>query len=169
LLDQPVLIAGKEQADFNLSHYCFDPTLAPTGKSSLTVLIPSSYQYWQRIYGRKLYDTEQLQVASQVLELIEKVYPGISQDVEVTDVATPISFERYTGNWMGATTGWLLTKKTMALMLKGMPKTLPALRNFFMAGQWVEPGGSIPVAAMSGRNAVWSICSHDRKEFNRNR
>lgn len=43
-------------------------------------------------------------------------------------------------------------------MILGMRKTLPGLDNFYLAGQWVEPGGSVPVVAMSGRNAVRLIC-----------
>ena len=61
--------------------------------------------------------------------------------------------------------GWLLTKRTMPLMILGMRKTLPGLKNFWMAGQWVEPGGSVPVVAMSGRLAVQSICRQDGKAF----
>ena len=35
-----------------------------------------------------------------------------------------------------------------------MANTLPGLDNFYMAGQWVEPGGGVPTAALSGRNVV---------------
>jgi phytoene dehydrogenase-like protein len=34
-----------------------------------------------------------------------------------------------------------------------------------MAGHWVEPGGGIPAAAMSGRNVVQIICKKERKKF----
>jgi phytoene dehydrogenase-like protein len=46
-----------------------------------------------------------------------------------------------------------------------MSKTLPGLENFYMAGQWVEPGGSVPTAAMSGRHAIQIVCSKDMKKF----
>ncbi len=85
-------------------------------------MLESPYSYWQRIYGRKLYDTEQLQVADQVIDLIERVYPGLRAEIEVADVATPLSYERYTGNWQGATCGFLLTKETMRLMLLGVTR-----------------------------------------------
>ncbi len=166
LLNKPVLIAGQEQKEIGIKNYCFDPSLAPPGQSSVVVMLPSPYNYWQRIYGRKLYDTEQLQVADQVIEQIDQVYPGIGADVEVMDVATPLSFERYTGNWMGSTTGWLPSLKTMPYMFRGVKKTLPGLENFYMAGQWVEPGGSLPFAAMSGRNVIWMICQQEGKPFN---
>jgi phytoene dehydrogenase-like protein len=34
-----------------------------------------------------------------------------------------------------------------------------------MAGQWVEPGGSVPIVAMSGRNVVQLMCAADGREF----
>ena len=86
-------------------------------------------------------------------------------DIEFIDEATPLSYERYTGNWQGSSCGWLLTKQTMPLMIPGVDKTLPGLRNFYMAGQWVEPGGSVPLAAMSGRNAMQLICHDEGHPF----
>ncbi|MCA9993330.1 MAG: hypothetical protein KDE29_20230, partial [Anaerolineales bacterium] len=65
------------------------------------------------------------------------LYPGIRGQIEVKDVATPLSYERFTGNWQGSSCGWLLTKETMGLMIQGLDKTLPGLANFYMAGQWV--------------------------------
>ena len=52
-----------------------------------------------------------------------------------------------------------------AVSLLGIQKTLPKVQNFYMAGQWVEPGGSVPLVALSGRNAVQMICHNDRKMF----
>jgi phytoene dehydrogenase-like protein len=165
LLDEPLLIGGREHSEIGVKHYCFDPSLAPAGHSVVEVMLRTDYDYWQRIYGRKLYDTEQDQVADQVLAFLEKLYPGISGEVEVVDVATPLSYERYTGNWLGATCGWLLTKRTMPMMVIGMRKTLPGLGNFYLAGQWVEPGGSLPSCAYSGRNALRLICEAEGRKF----
>ena len=77
LLDDQPIIAGLPRQELGIKHYCFDPSLAPAGKSAVEVMLKSPYKYWQRIYGRKLYDTEQLQVADQVIDLIERIYPGI--------------------------------------------------------------------------------------------
>ncbi|HSF81287.1 MAG TPA: NAD(P)/FAD-dependent oxidoreductase, partial [Anaerolineales bacterium] len=165
LLDEPLIIAGEEHYEIGVKHYCFDPSLAPVGKSALVIMLRSNYAFWQRIYGRRLYDTEQLQVADIVLAFLEKLYPGLQGEVEVEDVATPLSYERYTGNWLGSTCGWLLTKDTMKLMIQGMDKTLPGLHDFYLAGQWVEPGGSVPLAAMSGRNVIQMICAADGRPF----
>ncbi len=165
LLDKPLLIAGEEHAEIGVKHYCFDPSLAPQGKSAVVIMLRTNYAYWQRIYGRKLYDTEQIQVQEILIDWLETLYPGIRQDIEVVDVATPLSYERYTGNWQGSSCGWLLTKETMGMMIQGMSKTLPGLNNLYLAGQWVEPGGSVPLAAMSGRTAVQLICHAEGREF----
>jgi hypothetical protein len=34
-----------------------------------------------------------------------------------------------------------------------------------MAGHWVEPGGSVPLAAASGRSAIQLICHADGAAF----
>ncbi len=165
LLDEPITIAGEDRYEIGVKNYCFDPSLAPAGKSVLIAMMNTLYGYWQRIYGRRLYDTEQTQVSDIIIDYLEKLYPGIRGDIEIVDEATPLSYERYTGNWQGSSCGWLLTKQTMPMMIQGMRKTLPGLRNFYMAGQWVEPGGSVPVAAMSGRNAIQLICHQDGQPF----
>jgi phytoene dehydrogenase-like protein len=165
LLDEPMLITGTTYDCIGVKHYCFDSTLAPQGKSSVVVMLRTDYHYWQRIYDRKLYDMEQLQAVNLIIDFLETKYPGIREDIEVKDVATPVSYERYTGNHLGSTCGWLLTDKTMMKMIQGMKKTLPGLENFYMAGQWVEPGGSVPIVAMSGRNVVQMMCDKDKRPF----
>ncbi len=165
LLDQPLLIAGQEHTDIGVKNYCFDPSLAPDGKSTLISMIRTNYDYWQRIYGHRLYDSEQDQVADIVIDYLETLYPDLRRDIEIIDVATPLSYERYTGNWQGSSCGWLLTKQTMPLLITGMEKTIPGVENFYLAGQWVEPGGSVPLAAMSGRNVIQLVCAADKKAF----
>ena len=165
LLDQEVLIAGEQRREIGIKHYSFDPTLAPQGKSVVEVIVRTHYPYWQHIYGRRLYDDEQHQVSDILRRTLEQWYPGINSDVEVIDEATPLSYERYTGNWQGSTCGFLLTKETMPMLINGISKTLPRLQNFYMAGQWVEPGGSVPLAAASGKNAIQLICASEGKPF----
>ena len=166
LVDEPILMAGQDHNELHIRNYCFDPSQAPPGKSVLIAQLRTKYSYWQRIYGRRIYDSEQTQVSDILVDWLEKnLYPGLRGDIEVVDEATPLSYERYTGNWMGSSCGWLLTKQTMLPMIQGMKKTLPGLQGLVMAGQWVEPGGMVPVAAYSGRNAMQLICHQDRREF----
>ena len=77
-------------------------------------------------------------------------------------MATPVTWERYTANWRGSYEGWLMTTKNF---MKSISKELPGLKNFYMVGQWVEPGGGVPPAALSGRNVIQIICKRDKKRF----
>jgi len=97
-----------------------------------------------------------------VITLLDQRFPGLAAQVEMYDVATPMTWEHYTGNWRGSFEGWLITTKTFGMR---MSKTLPGLENFYMAGQWVEPGGGLPTAVMSGRNVTQIICKQDKKKF----
>ena len=101
LLDTPILIAGEERHEVAVKNYCFDPSLAPPGRSVLIATAATSYGYWQRIYGRRLYDTEQTEASDTLVAFLGTLYPGIRAEIEVVDEATPLSYERYTGNWAG--------------------------------------------------------------------
>ena len=39
------------------------------------------------------------------------------------------------------------------------------LANFFMAGQWITPGGGLPGGLMSARAAVRDLCAQDHVPF----
>jgi hypothetical protein len=143
-----------------------DPTLAPPGKTSLQVMMPSSYEYWKQLgQDPAAYAEKKDQVARTVVELLDQRFPGISEQVEMVDVATPLTFERYTGNWKGSFEGWLITPQNAHTLMKPMSQKLPGLQNFCMCGQWVEPGGGLPTGVMSGRRLVQALCKEDSRKF----
>ena len=51
------------------------------------------------------------------------------------NVATPLTFERITGNRGGSITGWKLTPEQAGAKI---PRTLPGLENFWMIGNVVK-------------------------------
>jgi phytoene dehydrogenase-like protein len=82
--------------------------------------------------------------------------------VEVSDVATPMTTERYTGIGEGFESHWGFFD-TMR-MLRGPPKTLPGLKGFFMVGSSAGGAGISGCAAM-GRNLVKKLCKQEGKPF----
>ena len=79
----------------------------------------------------------------------------------MVDIATPLTFWRSARSWRGAFEGWLPTSEAF----KHVPKQLPGLDRFYMAGQWVEPSGGMPTAIMSGRHVVELVCAALRRPF----
>jgi phytoene dehydrogenase-like protein len=123
----------------------------------------SNHEYWKAMYEeRERYEAEKQQIAMAVIDRLEKRLPGITGQVAAVDVATPVTTERYTGNWQGSIMGWATTTETMGR--EEMSKTLPGLKDFYMIGQWVE-GGGLPPAARSGRDAIHIICHQDNRPF----
>jgi len=81
-------------------------------------------------------------------------------------VAAPVTYERHTGNWLGAFAGRVMTTGKMGMMMgRAMRKTLPRLSCPCMIGQWVEPGGSVELSAASGRDVSKGICRQEERPF----
>ena len=166
-LRRPILLGNIPHARLVLKHYCFDPTMAPPGHSVLSIWCEADYEYWKSLRAdRKRYRAAKDEVSEQVIAVLEERYPGLRRDIEVVDVATPVTYERYTANWHGAFAGWALTTRKMSMMMgTGMDKTLPGLDGFYMIGQWVEPGGNVELSAASGRDVVKDICEKRGQPF----
>jgi phytoene dehydrogenase-like protein len=162
-LDEPLSLGGKEYRTLNLHMYNFDPSLAPEGKTVVKFIIQADYDYWEALsHDRARYDAEKERVADTLLQVLEKRFPGITPLVEMRDVATPMTWVRYTGNWRASFEGWMIDIDSFGMQ---MSKTLPGLSNFYMVGQWVEPGGGLPPAATSGRGIAQILCKRDGKKF----
>lgn len=166
LLDNPVQLAGQVVDRLGVEIYGFDRSLAPEGKGLVKVMLNSCYAYWKNLADdRRAYDAEKEKLARDVLNQLEAFLPGIRAEVEMTDVATPLTVERYTGNWQGLQ-AWLPRGSFIDPMLgEGISRTLPGLENFYMAGQWAGGSVGLPGAAASGRKLMQMLCERDGKPF----
>lgn len=166
-LAEPIDMGGRVHHRLVVKHYCFDPSMAEPGKSSLTVWAEADYDHWKALHAdESRYAAEKERIGAAVIAALDRRYPGLAASVEVVDVATPTTFERYTANWRGAIHGWALGMDKMNFMTRmGMPKTLPGLRDFYMIGQWVEPAGNVQLSAASGRDLLEVICKRFGRAF----
>ena len=166
LLKKPIVVDKSINYEYlPVRIFNFDPTLAPEGKTTLNVMLGTyNYEFWVdlRKNDKKKYRQEKERIANEVIEALEERFGNIKSNVEVTDVSTPASLIRFTDNWKGSFEGWHPGPGTMMLRIN---KTLPGLKNFYMIGQWVEPGGGLPSAIISGRSVTQIICKKDRKKF----
>jgi phytoene dehydrogenase-like protein len=162
-LSEPVAIGGRLRDRIDVHIYNHDPSLAPPGKSVVICMIGSDYGYWKKLHeDPEQYRAAKQKTAAQVIAALDRRFPGFASQVEMWDVATPVTFRRYTGNWQGSFEGWMITPGKLTLQMK---KTLPGLDRFYMAGQWVQPGGGIPSAAFSARSVIQIICHRDKRRF----
>jgi len=151
--------------DFTVRIFHFDPSMAPAGKTSLVIFIPTyNDKYWVefRQKNKRAYDREKKRIAQEIIAAIEKRFPAAKDKVEVADVSTPATVIRYTGNYRGSMEGWLPTPQTG---FGELPNTVPGLKNFYMVGQWISPGGGLPVGPISGRALAQKICKENGIKF----
>jgi len=162
-LERPFTIGNQAIEEFFVRIFNYSPRFAPPGKTVVQVAFATEWEWWNELRkDRPRYDTEKERVAAEVMARLNVRYPGISSQVEVTDVATPYTTWHYTRNHKGAFEGWLPTPEAIKTQL---PRTLPRLDNFYMAGQWVMPGGGVPPCLYSGRHVVQILCHRDGKPF----
>jgi phytoene desaturase len=145
-------------------NYCFDPTMAPEGKTVIVMRFESPWDLWKDI-SEVEYKVEKLQIEKDARLLLEKHYPGISNDVELVDVATPVTDVNYTGVWKGSYEGFMPSSKNL---MDNLNPVLPGLKKFYMAGQWLFPGGGLPPAGQSGKWAIQYICKEEKVKFRTN-
>ena len=141
-----------------------DSALCPEGTTVMTVRLPTSYEFWTNLKKDDInrYRAEKKAVTRGIIGILDKRFPGLAGNLDRSDIATPATFVRYTGNWQGSYEGWLPTPRILG---RRIPYTLPGLKNFYMAGHWVVAGGGLPSAALSGRYVAQMICAEKGKVF----
>ena len=120
----------------------------------MTVLFQGdTYDYWKKAKEDDTYIAKKEEFTQKTLKLLEDYLPEIKDNIAVTDLATPITYERYCGCYRGGYMGiW---------HAKSMPPRVPAksstIRGLHFAGMRTFMSGGLPVAVQSGYKAAKSI------------
>ncbi len=163
IMKEPLEYAGRSITCLPLRVMNYSDAFAPEGKTVIQVMLETDWEYWFDLrQNHDEYNAMKTQIAGEIVKRLEVQYPGISSRIEMTDVATPYTSWRYTLNDKGSPMGWLLTRSTLTEMI---PRTLPGLKNFYMAGHWVLPGGGVPGSIYTGRNVIQILCKKEGREF----
>ncbi len=163
MMPEPLKYGEREISCLPLRVFNYGDEFAPNGNSVIQVILETEWEYWNRLrQNKEEYDITKTDLAQKIIQRLENQYQGISSQIEMIDVATPYTSWRYTLNDRGSPMGWLLTRKTLTELI---PRTLPGLDNFYMAGHWVLPGGGVPGSIYTGRNVLQILCRRQGKKF----
>ena len=163
-VDEPIGAGAVHKQELEARINNFDPSMAPAGKTVITTILEADGEYWceLRERDRQAYAAEKARIGDAVVRALDGRFPGLKDQVEMVDVATPATTVRYTGNWRASFEGWL---PTPGYLTKGLPRRLPGLDDFYMVGQWVQPGGGLPTGVMTAREVLQLICARDGVAF----
>jgi phytoene dehydrogenase-like protein len=165
LLPKPMQVMGRTFERLNVEIFGPHTGLAPEGKTAIKVPLEASYAYWKELRAdRARYDEAKEQLAETVIEQLERRFPGLKAQIEVVDVATPVTVERFTGNYHGCQ-AWGVPDAGFIGIMQGLCKTLPGLENFYMVGQWARASVGISTVAGAARKLIEELCKRGGERF----
>lgn len=152
-LETPITYAGQTLHTFGFYSY---RKYAPAGGTALTTaLMADTYDFWKKAKEEGRYETEKQTLGDQIVRALCSKYPECNGKIEVVDIATPLTYERYTGAFRGSWMGIMKPGARSALMYPGYSESISGL--YFAGHRMMLPGG-LPVALASGRTAAQLVC-----------
>lgn len=139
-----------------------DKTLAPENKGTLNVFVPAWINYcnnWgTQINAKGEFERNEkyTQIKEEFAQIIlsrieERVCPNLRENIEFYEIATPITYYRYTHNKGGTMMGTRPGKTNMQLKVAHY---VTPIKNLVIGGHWAELGGGVPIAVKAAYNAV---------------
>ena len=139
----------------HIRNYCYEPGFSPPGKSIITVSLNAKFSWWKdKLRDPDEYNREKSTLGIIILKKIEKRFPELESRITLLDVATPITFERFTNAYKGSYMSFGSTPLGKLIIHDGKVK---GIKNLFMCGQWLMPPGGLPVALVTGKWAIQRI------------
>jgi len=159
LLDQPLTVGGHTTESVEMQIYGMDPSMAPPGKGVIKVELVSGYSYWKKLYEEgAAYREEKEKVAEAIISLLDSThFSGLKGQVEVVDVPTLMTWERYVGGTHGFLSMPNKKFNPVSMVLGRLDSTLPGLSNFYLVGTWATSIGALFANALSGKKIIASL------------
>lgn len=133
-----------------------DPSLAPVGKGTLIIYCSARIEfadYWKTGDGKsrgERYKAFKKEYADIVIKrTAEAVSPDLPNHIEFVDMATPLTYQRYTGNRLGSIMGPRPSRRNIR---NKIAHYITPVDHLFLTGHWSEYGGGIPIAIKSAAN-----------------
>ena len=152
----------KTTQGYSIMNYCFDSTMAPKGKTVIVMRFDSPWDLWKDI-SEEEYKAEKENIEKDARILLEKHFPGISANIEVVDVATPITDVNYTGVWKGSYEGFMPSSKNL---MDNLNPDCPDSKSFIWQDSGFSPEEVFLRQASLG-NGLFSISVKMRRSDSR--
>ncbi len=134
---------------------------SPKGKNTINILTLQGYDHWKpfeddyRKGNKAAYNKEKERMANLLIKQVDKAFlPGLSNAIEVKEIATPLTNVRYTGNYRGAIYGFDQTLDNSNS--RRLPHKTP-VKNLYLAGAWTTPGHGYGAVIPSGLECFGEI------------
>ncbi|MCL2273169.1 MAG: FAD-dependent oxidoreductase [Treponema sp.] len=162
-LEQPINFAGKTLTEIYLNNYIRYEGYAPKGFCTLiTATMGDTYDFKKKAKEEDRYETKKRLLTDQINRVICNKFPQAEGNVEVIDIATQLTYERYTGAYHSS---WMSVNGPEVKM-KAYPGFLKKIKGLYFAGHRTMSPGGLPVAVFTGRQAAQLVCCQFDVAFN---
>ena len=147
-----------------LREFSHEPSYAPEGKNVLQTLTfcyeeDSKAFISLRKNNKSAYEEKKARICSLVTKIIEDHCPTLAGKLSLIDSWTPATYNKFVNSDIGSFMSFAIPEGFMPTMLSGK---ISGCKNLIMATQWQSPPGGLPIAAMSGRDAVAMIAKLEK-------
>jgi phytoene dehydrogenase-like protein len=133
-----------------------DPSLAPEGKSGLMIQVVAP-THWMNKWGggdREKYRGLKEGVKQDLIAKAAAVIPGLASRIEYSDLATPLTYERYTENTDGATSAWSWNPKNKFYKSPMGVHVETPVKKLLVGSCWSVQIGGVPSAISAARKCA---------------
>ena len=153
------ITVGKTTVDaMSIQAYEYEPDFAPKGKMIIQSNFQQSekdFEYWKALYAdKKSYNAVKQKLGEEIKNRVIAEYPNLKDKIEVLDIWSPMTYNRYCNCYGGAYMSFVNTKLAKGITTAGVVK---GIDNVMLAGQWLMGPGGLPTAAAMGKFAAYRI------------
>ncbi len=123
-----------------------DADLAPPGHHIIHAFTPDWMEHWQELSPSN-YKAKKETVAQQIIDRLEKIFPGLAAGIDYQEAGTPRTHRRFLGRDDG-TYGPIPSRKLWGLL--GMPFNRTSIPGLYCVGDSTFPGQGLNAVAFSG-------------------
>ena len=160
----PLHVGVNDFGRMYVKFYGYDPIFVKDGKQVIQMCITQGsddYDYWKKL-SKDEYQKEKERLIKEVEKRIVKAFPEMEGDLEYIDAWTPLTYNRYCNAYKGSYMSFITTPTGKQIVMKGK---LKGIDNLYVAGQWTNAPGGLPVAAASGKFAVQRILKSQKRSI----
>lgn len=160
----PIKVGSRSFDRMYVKSYGYDPIFVKDGKQVIQTCITQTdedFLFWKAL-SREEYDKIKKELTLEVEKRIVKAFPELTGDMEFLDAWTPLTYERYCNAYHGSYMSFVTTPSGKQIKMKGK---LKGIDNLYLAGQWTNSPGGLPVAVASGKFAVQRILKGEKRDI----
>ena len=162
---EPLTVGKRTFTRMYVKTYGYDPVCVNGDRQVIQTCISQDdedFGFWKDLSSEE-YTKVKDALVCEVTKRIEKEFPQLKENMEFLDAWTPLTYERYCNAYHGSYMSFVTTPYGKQMKLKGQ---LKGIENLYLAGQWTNSPGGLPVAVASGKFAIQRLLKKQHRAIN---